>query len=426
MGTTKNTQTKNQSVGFNFGKYGFHVNGEDAADVLKNTCRKNGWRMVLISGGIMFIDELGRQAAKWVTNKIVSAISRRTTSKNIDGNVVETIGDPLPINEITKDDCENVEDTRLYANIVHKGDKVLIFGPKGNGKSTFTIDMMAGIAKGSSPLLFPEYGIQHEGQDGIYIDLEQRGSQLKSRYAKDGYELPENLKFVATKKITDLGELRSYLKHIVSTMNTDVTIGLDNVTKVANVLNASQAKELDALLTGIQEEAKANRNINITFILVSHTNKDGYSGSINTNNIKGSSYITDIADAVLAFGPTRFGKQTKMLKVLHNRNEAEPDTVLVMERVDKAPYLHFEKVADMEEKDALPVKPKQCQTYDQSQSHTDRQYSPELLKEIADFYQPGVYGHGLGQIAKRYGSKIGCKNSEEVRRFIAKYITKKP
>jgi hypothetical protein len=111
-------------------------------------------------------------------------------------------------------------------------------------------------------------------------------------------------------------------------------------------------------LSGCIESAKREKGTDLTFVLVAHTNKEGYGVSIGTEHLKGTSKVADYADLVLAIGPTRFGKQIKMLKVLNNRNEPEPETILVMKKVDSPPLLHFEPVREMCEEDALPKKAK--------------------------------------------------------------------
>ena len=271
---------------------------------------------------------------------------------------VNAVDDPKPANVVVSSASEDIESTRLYADLVHKGNIAVVFGPKGEGKSIFTTQMLAGIVKGTPEVLFPEFGQQHEGQHGIIIDFEQSRVQLKGRYGKDGYRLPENLDFVCGKAFTKLEAFKVYLRSLIGKLAKSTVIGIDNLSKALPILQDESARDLFRFLSECIESAKRDRGIDLTFVIVAHTNKEGYGVSIGTEHLKGTSKVADFADLILAIGPTRFGKGVKMLKVLHNRNEPEPETVLVMKKVDSKPFLHFEPVGNMREEDVLPNKAK--------------------------------------------------------------------
>ena len=289
-------------------------------------------------------EEAQRQAEEDLKNQVNSEISE--------------MDDPMPANEFVDRAPEDIKSTRLYANLIHKGNIVVVFGPKGEGKSILTNQMIVGIATGTPGSLFPEYGQQHKGQHGIIIDFEQSPAQLKGRYGKKGYRFPENVDFVRGKAFPKLESFKAYLKALILKLNRDTVIAIDNLTKALPILQDESTRDLFRFLNGCIESAKRDKGIDLTFVLVAHANKEGYGVSIGTEHLKGTSKVADYADLVLAIGPTRFGKSTKMLKVLNNRNEPEPDKVLVMKRVDSAPLLHFEPIREMREEDALPKRSK--------------------------------------------------------------------
>ena len=127
---------------------------------------------------------------------------------NDEANAVD---DPKPANEVVSSAPEDIKSTRLYADLIHKGNIAVVFGPKGEGKSIFTTQMLAGIVKGTPEVLFPGFGQQHEGQHGIVIDFEQSPVQLKGRYGKEGYRLPDNLDIVCGKAFTKLSSREALL-----------------------------------------------------------------------------------------------------------------------------------------------------------------------------------------------------------------------
>ena len=271
---------------------------------------------------------------------------------------VSEMDDPMPANEFMDRAPEDSKSTRLYANLVHKGNIVVVFGPKGEGKSIFTNQLRGGIATGTPGSLFPEYGQQHKGQHGIIIDFEQSSAQLKGRYGKKGYRFPDNLDFVRGKAFSKLESFKAYLKALIGKLNRDTVIAIDNLTKALPIMQDESMRDLFRFLNGCIESAKKEKGVDLTFVLVAHANKEGYGVAIGTEHLKGTSKVADYADLILAIGPTKFGKRTKMLKVLNNRNEPEPDKVLVMKRVDSAPLLRFERDREMREEDALPRRSK--------------------------------------------------------------------
>lgn len=296
---------------------------------------------------------------------------------NDEANAVD---DPKPANEVVSSAPEDIKSTRLYADLVHKGNIAVVFGPKGEGKSIFTTQMLAGIVKGTPEVLFPGFGQQHEGQHGIVIDFEQSPVQLKGRYGKEGYRLPENLDIVCGKAFTKLEAFKAYLRKLIGKLTRSTVIGIDNLSKALPILQDESARDLFRFLSECLESAKRDKGIDLTFVLVAHTNKEGYGVSIGTEHLKGTSKVADFADLVLAIGPTRFGKGVKMLKVLHNRNEPEPETVLVMKKVDSKPFLHFEPVSNMREEDALPKRaknPKWTRWHDEDQDDCNEQPEPK-------------------------------------------------
>ena len=170
--------------------------------------------------------------------------------------------------------------------------------------------------------------------------------------------MPEDLDFVCGKAFTKLEAFKVYLRNMLGKLTRSTVIGIDNLSKALPILQDESARDLFRFLSECIESAKRDKGIDLTFVLVAHTNKEGYGVSIGTEHLKGTSKVADFADLVLAIGPTRFGKGIKMLKVLHNRNEPEPETVLVMKKVDSKPYLHFEPVSKMREEAALPKRVK--------------------------------------------------------------------
>lgn len=332
-----------------------------------------------------------RQNRRDEEKKVQEQVERQAEEKFLNqiNSEVNGLDAPRPANMVISSAPEDIKSTRLYADLIHKGNIVVVYGPKGEGKSIFSTQLLAEIAKGSSEYLFPEYGKQHEGQHGIIIDFEQSSVQLKGRYGKEGYALPENLELVRGKAFTKLEAFKVYLRTLINRLTRSTVIGIDNLSKALPILQDESARDLFRFLSECIESVKRDKGIDLTFVLVAHINKEGYGVPVGTEHLKGTSKVADFADLVLAVCPTRFGKGIKMLKVLHNRNEPEPETVLVMKKVDSIPYLHFERVREMREEDALPNKAKNvkwakpCEDNEQDDNeHSSEKFTHEEKVEM--------------------------------------------
>ena len=191
------------------------------------------------------------------------------------------------------------------------------------------------------------------------------------------------------------------------------------------------ARDLFRFLSGCIESAKRDKGIDLTFVLVAHTNKEGYGVSIGTEHLKGTSRVADFADLVLAIGPTRFGKGIKMLKVLHNRNEPEPETVLVMKKVDSKPYLHFELVGKMREEAALPKRVKNArwdmQYEDEYQeSHEEQPKCKFTHEDKVEMWRLNKEEHlSYEKIADRFKEKGKVTSRQNIGNYVNEIVDEK-
>lgn len=328
---------------------------------------------------------------------------------------------------------EDIKATRLVANLIHPKDKVVLFGPKGQGKSTLMVQLLAIAAQGESKYLFPDFGKQHDGVDGIVLDFEMKPEHINHRYLNPGSNIPNRLKILKPKPFLTPDAMLVYLRDFLEDIHSDLILGIDNLTAALPTLTAVQVKTLFAGLDQLQSDA-SQRGVTITFVLVAHSNKNGYSGSISTEDLKGSSILADLADVVIGMGPSREGGDVKLLKILHNRDECEQDKVLVMKR-NANPMLHFDFVGWEAEAKVMATKPKPTDKVEDNDSciSTDaktftvqgKTIPIELAEKIFNDYIPGVIGHGFNSLAKRYHDELVKYNAYwkpmQISRFIDAY-----
>ncbi|MBQ0074189.1 MAG: AAA family ATPase [Prevotella sp.] len=244
----------------------------------------------------------------------------------------------------------------LFGGLMVEGGTYVVFAQKGQGKSTFAMQMALALAKGKDLKLFSEYNRSAEDispHHVLYLDYELSAIQIKERYRGVSAPTLHWLGTCRSKNTSDCMKLmEEYLLKIPE--GEEVVVFVDNLTKIGcGYSQPTEAKELYARLDGLKHTQKNKHGRTLTVILVTHTQKDVKPGApLTQNDYSGAQDIIISADGVFAIGPTKFGNDTKYLKVLNNRNAIEPDTVSVIKHVNQ-PYSRFEVVSEMSEADAL-------------------------------------------------------------------------
>lgn len=245
--------------------------------------------------------------------------------------------------------------TYLLGGLMIEGGIYVLFAHKGQGKSTFAMQMGLALAKGESMEIFEDYDMPSNTnpQHVIYLDYELSGTQIKARY--HGIKAPR-FHWAGPCQSANTSDLVKLAEQYIQTIpeGENVVLFIDNLTKIGSgYIFPTEARELYAKLNRFKSMQKEQFDRTITIVLITHTQKDAKMGTpITQNNYSGAQDIIISADGVFAIGPTKFGNDTKLFKVLNNRNAKEPNSVSVMRHVNK-PYSHFKVISEMTEKEAL-------------------------------------------------------------------------
>lgn len=254
--------------------------------------------------------------------------------------------------------------TYLLGGLMIEGGIYVLFSHKGQGKSTFAMQMGLALAKGESMRIFEEYNLPSNTnpQHVIYLDYELSAAQIKARY--NGINV-QNFHWAGPCQSAGTSDLMKLLEHCIyeTPKGENVVLFIDNLTKIGSGYSQpADARDLYANLNHFKSVQKERYGRIVTIVLVTHTQKDAKVGMpITQNNYSGAQDIIISADGVFAIGPTNFGNDTKLFKVLNNRNTKEPDTVSVIKHVNQ-PYSHFEVYGEMAEDEALAGKKTAKQT----------------------------------------------------------------
>ena len=292
----------------------------------------------------------------------------------------------------------NIDFSRLQicGKLLCKGDTLVIYSSDGEGKSTLAMGMCIDIANGSKTHLLPDDKIQYkqEPQRVYYFDAELSDDDIQLRYGKHDFHFPENLKrFSSTYE--SVTEMFDHIEELANNEKSDVTICIDNLSAIIPTASSKAYHDLFSRQKKIKDDAKAN-GYYVTFIIIAHTTKTKR-GQVN-ETFYGSSHLGNLSASRIAFLPTRFGDEYKMLKVQKNRKMSNDGNVIIVKRVS-TPYLHFEYHDVMQEAEAVPLKQKTIKIssatpetgdFIKKQKAPNQKVTPEKEEKIIAMFSKGM------------------------------------
>lgn len=252
------------------------------------------------------------------------------------------------------------EDLRLFASVIHSGDRGVIIAPKGVGKSALAMCIGAACASGAPTGLWPTYDEGHHSpQRVLYYDCELTDTDMYNRYGRYGFEFPQNFERYDYTQFKDayqiLADLQWKVEHQMAEGD-EATVFIDNITKALKTEQVSEINRFNDTLDEIYKLSQ-RRGIKLTLITIVHVLTGEYKPGtpITLKEAAGGSNLTNFANFVLAIEQPKTKGNIILVKVLNSRGEPEPDNVCVLRRVgkDEGTHYHFEYVGEMPEKEAL-------------------------------------------------------------------------
>lgn len=386
---------------------------------------------VLVGGSLVLLGAYRYICNRWIkANKINN--DEDTPQKDIPELLKNNEKQPevVTLNQIGKQDVDEL--VPLLGDYYYAGDIVFLFSITNKGKTLTGIQNAIELAQGVKTKIIPTDSTPPK-QDVIYYNFEMRMAQIKKRYFSNdpNASYPDNLIIINSGySIKNVDDLLNDTAERAETLRHDTVIFYDTIKDVCPTFFSNEASRVISSLRNIIENVRVKKGIRLTFVLIGQTVKKNIWKSIELDDLSGSFNQQGLADSVFALGPTRFGKNVRMLKMLKGRNDGLHDEVDLVRIMDK-PYLHIEYLKSVDERDALPLEPKGKKNGskiilpDKSPLEAAEDVLPKIPHEVVEqmkaMYKKGIPGRGLEAVRKKYGIPYGLNHATQVKRLLDEY-----
>lgn len=223
-------------------------------------------------------------------------------------------------NEVQKLDLPPIKE--LIGNLIYPKEQTIIFGTTNVGKSIFAMQLAMAISKGEDLDLGNDIVLRNECEPMrvVYYDFELSDSQLQLRYKHS--EPNPNLFYakIARGEILDTKPLEVFNSIKQSAFEKEARcIIIDNITSISGDLEKTEnAKQF------MQEMWKLARHEDFTIIILTHTPKMEEFKSIEINDLKGSSVLSQLSDNIIGISKVNCKDENEFyIKQIKVRNSSK-------------------------------------------------------------------------------------------------------
>ena len=354
------------------------------------------WKVVAIVAAIMGIGIGGKLLYNWANKKYFFSHKQDGTSDDDAYTPTEQSIDQIR----NESSFEHYDDGQLVGKLIYNGDKVIIFSEPGTGKTVLAMGLALDIASGNASKIIPDDSGVHKPQTVFYYDGENDPEDYVKIFGNETIN-SQNLHVIRGFYYPNPTEWLSNVRIRLQGTKGDVTVILDNISCVVSTFNPNTVRELFIRdFNRIQSEFAPSK---VTFIVVAHTNKQ--------NELIGSNNQENFATAILKL--SKHDEDHLKLEVIKNRKygDMKGKTIMLAKRETEDGFKYDEYVGDT------------VSSNDGKRTSKADKIPEEEIREIIEFYQKGVPGHGLGSIIKEFhlDTKYGIRESKEVSRIIESY-----
>jgi len=310
--------------------------------------------------------------------------------------------------EFSQREHTSIEELRIVGNVIHSGERGIIFGGTGQCKSFLIWQIGIDLASGKSNVLFPTNPTTNAPMPVYILDGEMSDEDINDRYPQKVLAALPNLHRltkIKTGTISLINEVRSIAER---TQDPECAIIIDNLNSLCHQATAKQIGELYDALKVIGEEAK-ERGTKITMIIVTHERKHNDGASLrllSIDDIYGSSFSGDFAEFAIGIAPTKV-EEVKRIKVVKARKRPKGKDV-ILARLIETPYKKFEYLQEVPEEEAIAMDAEDIQP----RSLRQGDITLAVAKQMKALYRRGEKGRGWKAVGKKFGvSGTAVKNA---------------
>ena len=233
----------------------------------------------------------------------------------------------------------------LVGTLIKIGDRVILVGPPGSGKSALSWQLAISIAIGKSPEFMPPNSEQASPQKVYIYDGELDDDDIKQRYGQQKYS--DNLYRCSASKFRTVFYLLQHIYDITVGLDGDATFILDNLYAIMPIMTSEETRTFLDGLDSIQRKA-LDKGYRITIIIVTHSQKD-VNGIPRMKDVAGSAHISRFAKSELSLAVVPRKSNRFVLVTNKKRYSNHKDDYLIA--LEDEDYLHFEYVKTISKAD---------------------------------------------------------------------------
>lgn len=345
-----------------FGKIAFGGNSPEAV----KSIRKTAFGIVIPLACIIAMIELGAHTGKKFIDKRFKDDDNRNTGddenpqspspideekrakeedRRVKNHICEILGllnpappKPTPLNSNIEDCSGTYKPLALVGTLIKIGDRVILVGPPGSGKSALSWQLAITIALGKSPEFMPPNS-EHASPQKVYIyDGELDDDDIKQRYGQQKYS--DNLYRCSASKFRTVFYLLQHIYDITVGLDGDATFILDNLYAIMPTMTSEETRNFLDGLDSIQHKA-LDKGYRITIIIVTHSQKD-VNGIPRMKDVAGSAHISRFAKSELSLAALP-GDNNQVALITNKKRYSNKKDAFIIELQD-TDYLHFKFV----------------------------------------------------------------------------------
>lgn len=309
----------------------------------------------------------------------------------------------------------HVKPTPLVGDMIKLGDRVVIAGTPGAGKSTLVHQLADDISCGKESKLLPKGSGFSKGQPVFLFDSELDSDDRMERDGRatfnDRLIRMDDFSFPTVYYALDDAYNR------VMNLNEDATIIYDNLYAMFPTMTSDQTKDLLEGFEKIQKLA-GERGVKITFIIITHTTKD-FSGVPEMSDIAGSANLSRFARSVYILAATKHNGEAILVNT-KCRHSGKNDISVLNMATEPLLHLEFKKSISFDEAKKLMKSQGGAESLEGENINPKEEFAPgrnytlNVIEEVIKLKNEGVSFRKISEYMKAKGVSMSHTTAHDL------------